>query len=71
MKTKKTVNVADTDTELNGQNFERIHTFGYLGSIITSQNKIQYDIKDKTAAANWCFHALNKMLSKRLIRAQK
>jgi hypothetical protein len=34
-------------------------------------NKIEYDIKDKTAAANQCFHTLNKMLSKRYIRASK
>jgi hypothetical protein len=65
MKTKETVNVANTDIELNGRNIERV--FKYLGSIITSQNKIEYDIRDQIAAAIWCFHALNKLLSKRYI----
>jgi hypothetical protein len=64
MITKETVNVANTDTELNGQHVERIHTIKYLGSIITSRNKTEYDVKDKTATADWCFHTLNKMLSK-------
>jgi hypothetical protein len=45
------------------KNFEMVDTFEYLGSIITSQNEIEYDIKDKIATANWCFHTLNKMLS--------
>jgi hypothetical protein len=65
MKTKETVIVANIDTELNQQNFERVHSFIYLDSIITSQNKTEYDIKDKTAADNQCFHTLNKMLGKR------
>jgi hypothetical protein len=42
-------------------------TFKCLGSIITSRNEIEYDIKDKIAAAIRCFHALNKTLSKRYI----
>jgi hypothetical protein len=56
-KTKETVNVANIDTELNGQNFERADKFKYLDSIITSQNERQYDIKDGISAANRCFHA--------------
>jgi hypothetical protein len=36
----------------------------YLGSIITSQNE-----RDKIAAADLRFHALNRMLRKRYIRA--
>jgi hypothetical protein len=69
MTTSETVSVANMDTELNGQNFERVDIFKCLGSIITSQNEIEYDIKEKTVAGNWRFHALNKMLSMRYIRA--
>jgi hypothetical protein len=29
--TKETVNVANKDIELNGQNFKRVDTFKYLG----------------------------------------
>jgi hypothetical protein len=36
MKSKETINVSNIDTELNGQNFERVGTFKYLGSIITT-----------------------------------
>jgi hypothetical protein len=36
MKTKETVNVANTDTELNEQNFEKVDTFECQGSKITS-----------------------------------
>jgi hypothetical protein len=71
VKTKETVNVANKDTELNGQNFERADKFKYLGSIITSQNEREYDIKDKISAVNRCFHAFNKMLMKRCITARK
>jgi hypothetical protein len=67
VKTKYTVNVANIDIELNGQKFERVDTFKYLGSIITSENEIEYDIKDKISAANRCFPALNNMLSRRYI----
>jgi hypothetical protein len=63
MKTKETINVSNIDTELNGQNLERVGSFKYLGSIITTQDEIEYDII--TAAASQCFHTLNKMLSKR------
>jgi hypothetical protein len=58
MKTKETVNVANTDIELNGQNFQKVDTFKYLGSIITSRKKKEYNIKGKTAALN---KVLNKM----------
>jgi hypothetical protein len=68
MKTREAVNVANMDIELNGHNFERVDTFIYLDSIITSQNEIKYDLKDKISAANRCFHALNKVLSKRYVR---
>jgi hypothetical protein len=32
---------------------------------MSKRNRI--DIKDKTAATNWCFHALNKTVSKKYI----
>jgi hypothetical protein len=46
MKTKETLNVSSIDTELKGQNFERAGTFQYLGSIITTQDEIEYDKKN-------------------------
>jgi hypothetical protein len=36
MKTKVTVNVASTDSELNGRNFARADIFKYVGSIMKS-----------------------------------
>jgi hypothetical protein len=55
--------VSNSIVELNWQSFEMVDTFKYLASIVTSQNETENDIKNKTAAANRCFHALNKSFS--------
>jgi hypothetical protein len=58
MKTKETINVSNIDTELNGQNFERV---GTLGSIITTQDEIKCDLR--IAVGSRYFHTLNMVLS--------
>lgn len=64
VKVKEIVKVTNTDIELIGQSFWRVDAFKCLGSTITSQNEIEYEKKDKISAANRCFLALNKILSK-------
>jgi hypothetical protein len=37
---------------------KRVDNFKYLGALVTSQNEMETDIKDKIAAGNRCFRAL-------------
>jgi hypothetical protein len=59
VKTKKTVRVANID--MLWTKLWKANTFKYLGSVTASQNEIEYDMKDRIAAANWRFQTLNKI----------
>jgi hypothetical protein len=58
---------ANINIKLNGQIYERVDNFKYLGALVTSQNETETDIKDKIAAGNRCFRAFNKMLGTRYL----
>lgn len=45
MRTKKFNEVVKSDLTLNGQTFEEVNNFKYLGALITSQNEVDADIK--------------------------
>ena len=62
MKNKETVNVVNRDIELHEKSLKCRYIWN-IGSVITFQNEIEY------RAANQCFQALCKMVSKRYIRA--
>jgi hypothetical protein len=47
MRTKKANEVVKSDITLNGQTFEEVDNFKYLGALITSQNEVEADIKEK------------------------
>jgi hypothetical protein len=45
MRTKKGNEISKSDIILNGQTFEEVDNFKYLGASITSQNEVEADIK--------------------------
>jgi hypothetical protein len=67
MRSKDIISAAKTDIELNGQIYERVDNFKYLGALFTSQNETETDIKDKNAMGNRCFRAFNKVLGTRYL----
>jgi hypothetical protein len=67
MRSKDIISAAKTDIELNGQIYERVDNFKYLGALVTSQNETETDIKDKIAMCNRCFRAFNKVLGTRYL----
>jgi MarR-like DNA-binding transcriptional regulator SgrR of sgrS sRNA len=50
MRTKKGNEVVKSDITLNGQTFEEIDNFKYLGALIASQNEVEADIKRKNSS---------------------
>lgn len=60
----------DTDTELKineEMKFERVMEFKYLGSIVTDNNDIMPEIKQRLNAGNRSFFALKKLLRSKVI----
>ena len=51
--------------ELMGKKYEKVKSFKYLGSVITSFNDIETEIKSKIATGNKSYHALRPILIKR------
>jgi hypothetical protein len=56
---------------LNGQPYEGISNFKYLGSMVAYNNDVMFDIKEKLAAGNRCLRALNNVLKTRYIAKKK
>lgn len=51
------------DIPRNGSyNFEQVHEFVYLGSLVSADNDMTRDIKRRIVAANRCFYSLYKQL---------
>jgi hypothetical protein len=67
MRSKESIGAANIDIKLNGQIYERVRNFKYLGALVTSQNETETDVKDKISAGNRCFRAFNKMLGTRYL----
>jgi hypothetical protein len=67
MRSKYIINADKSDIELNGQIYERLDNFKYLGALVTSQNETETDIKDKITMGNRCFRAFNKVLGTRYL----
>ena len=70
-KTKYMINRNDKNKlraiELMGKKYKKVESFKYLGSVITSGNDIETEIKSKIAVGNKCYHALRPILIKRSI----
>lgn len=57
---------------INTFNFERVQRFKYLGAVITADNDVTEEIKNRIQSANRCLFALNKLIkSKNLTRSSK
>ena len=52
------------ETEMNGQRYGNVDMFKYLGSLVTSANEIETEIKVRTVASKKCYHALGNLLKK-------
>jgi hypothetical protein len=46
---------------LNGQPYEEVSSFKYLGSMVEYNNDVMVDIKEKIATGNRCLHALDNV----------
>jgi hypothetical protein len=71
-KTKYTINRKKRgnepeEIEINGQNYENVEMFKYLGSLLTNTNEAEVEIKVRITAGNTCYHALGHLLMKRYI----
>ena len=47
--------------------FERVEEFKYLGTTLTNQNSIAEKIKSRVRIGNVCYHAVQNLLSSRLL----
>jgi hypothetical protein len=48
--------------DINGKVYQEFTDFKYLGSIITSDNNCERDIKARMAAGNWSYYAQTKIM---------
>jgi len=53
--------------ELMGKKYEKVESFKYLGSMMTSINDIETEIKREIAVSNKCYYALGPILKRRSI----
>ena len=50
-----------------GKKYEKVESFKYLGSMMTSINDIETEIKREIAVSNKCYYALGPILKRRSI----
>jgi hypothetical protein len=50
--------------KLIGKKYEKVESFKYLGSVMTSSNYTNTEIKSKLAAGNKCYYALGPILKR-------
>ena len=69
-KTKHRINRQDGNKvkaiELMGKKYGKLEYFKYLGSVMTSVNDIEIEVKSKIAVGNKCYYALGPILTLRL-----
>ena len=69
-KTKHRINRQDGNKvkaiELMGKKYGKVEYFKYLGSVMTSVNDIEIEVKSKIAVGNKCYYALGPILTLRL-----
>ena len=52
---------------VDGQQYEGVENFTYLGSVINRQGKIEEELKSRLLSANRCYHACKDLLGSKLI----
>jgi hypothetical protein len=50
------------EIEINGQKYENVEMYKYLGSLVTNTNDAEAEIKARIIAGNICYHALGHLL---------
>ena len=63
--TRKTIQPIYTDA--GEQQFEQVNSFKYLGTIVNTDNSIEEEIKERTAAGNRAYHVHKKLFTSKLI----
>ena len=58
---------ATSDLNIDGQTFEAVGTFKYLGSHITDNNDNMYELKERLAAGNRSYYALQHLLKSKAL----
>ena len=53
--------------KIDNRYFERVEEFKYLGTTLTNKNFIQEEIKSRLKSGNACYHAVQNLLSSRLL----
>lgn len=66
-KQESTENMDEITIKINNQNYERVNSFKYLGTEITSANDIETEIKARLSTANKAYYAFQTLFKKRYI----
>jgi hypothetical protein len=51
----------------DNSSIERVEEFIYLGTMLTNQNSIQEEIKNRLKSGNACYYSVQNLLSSRLL----
>jgi len=51
----------------DNSSFESVEEFKYLGTILTNQNSIQEEIKNRRKSGNACYNSVQNILSSSLL----
>jgi hypothetical protein len=51
----------------DSSSFERVEEFKYLGTILTNQNSIQEEIKNRLSSGNGFHHSVQNLLCSRVL----
>jgi len=67
IKVKRNITNSEQDVIMNGQVFEDVQNFRYVGALINSINVISVDIKSRITAGNRCFYSLRQIFRSRTL----
>jgi hypothetical protein len=57
----------DDSVKIDNSSIEKVEEFKYLGTMLTDQNSIQKEIKNRLKSGNACYHSVQNLLSSRLL----
>ena len=59
--------IAIEHIRIDSNYYEKTKSFKYLGSLVTNQNSIRYEINYSPIAGNSCYYSVQTLLSSRLL----
>ena len=59
--------IVNAHIKIGSNSYEKVKTFKYLGSLLTSHNSIQKEIKCRLKAGNSGYYSVQTLLSSRLL----